>query len=241
VIRPADPEEVAGAFMASVDRKNGPTALVLSRQNVRTLKEIPVTDRRMGVLKGGYVALKETAPLELIILATGSELQWALDVAKEMKGVVRVVSMPCFSRFDRQDDHYKNEVLPRSVTKRVAIEAGVTGLWYKYVGLDGKVIGTDDFGFSAPGGTVMDAFGINVGNLLAVVEAMLTQETKRNPSTAVATQSAIWSRLECRTIDSLPSTDLKGSRSLDSLPELPDEDSPNTSEAEGELCSESEM
>lgn len=194
----------------------------------------------MGVLKGGYVALKETAPLELILLASGSELQWALDVAKETKGVVRVVSMPCFSRFDRQDDDYKAEVLPRSVTKRVAIEAGVTGLWYKYVGLDGKVIGTDDFGFSAPGGTVMDAFGINVGNLLAVVETMLSEETNRKPSTVIATQSANWSRIECRTNDSLPSVDLKSVRSLDSLPECPDEDSPNTSEAEGEMCSDSE-
>merc|ERR1712193_453457 len=128
VIRPADPEEVAGAFMASVDRKNGPTAVVLSRQNVRTLNEIPVASRRMGTLKGGYVALKETAPLEMIILASGSELQWALDAAKELGGAVRVVSMPCFERFDRQDDAYEAEVLPASVAKRVAIEAGVSGL-----------------------------------------------------------------------------------------------------------------
>merc|ERR1711972_633337 len=140
VIRPADPEEVAGAFMASVDRKDGPTALILSRQNVRTLNEIPVQDRRMGTLKGGYVAVKETSPLELIILASGSELQWAMEVAKELGGVVRVVSMPCFERFDRQGSAYKDEVLPPSVTKRVAIEAGVSGLWYKYVGLDGKVV-----------------------------------------------------------------------------------------------------
>merc|ERR1719487_2689858 len=174
VIRPADPEEVAGAFMASVDRKNGPSALVLSRQNVRTLNEIPVASRRMGTLKGGYVALRETAPLELIIMASGSELQWAMDAAKELGGAVRVVSMPCFERFDRQDDAYKAEVLPPSVTKRVAIEAGVSGLWYKYV-LDGKVIGTDEFGFSAPGGTVMDAYGINTKHLLEVAGAMLTK------------------------------------------------------------------
>merc|ERR1719316_2542443 len=125
--------------------------------------------------------------------------------------------MPCFERFDRQDEDYKAAVLPRSVTKRLAIEAGVSGLWYKYVGLDGKVIGTDDFGFSAPGGTVMDAFGINVGNLLEVAQAMLSEETNRHPSAVKATQSAIWSRLECRTIDSLPSTDLRTSKSLDSL------------------------
>merc|ERR1719375_2283404 len=154
VIRPADPEEVAGAFIASVDRKNGPTSIALSRQNVRTLNEIPVAKRRMGTLKGGYVALKEAAPLEMIILASGSELQWAMDAAKDLGSAVRVVSMPCFERFDRQDDAYKAEVLPPSVTKRVAIEAGVSGLWYKYVGLKGKVLGTDEFGFSAPGDIV---------------------------------------------------------------------------------------
>merc|ERR1719248_20000 len=168
VIRPADPEEVAGAFIASVDRKDGPTALILSRQNVRTLNEIPVASRRMGTLRGGYVALKETTLLELIILASGSELQWAMDAAKELGKGVRVVSMPCFERFDRQDAAYKEEVLPSGCTKRLAIEAGVSGLWYKYVGLDGKVIGTDKFGFSAPGDTVMDSFGINTENLVKV-------------------------------------------------------------------------
>merc|ERR1711972_1156831 len=122
VIRPADPEEVAGALMATVDRKKGPTAVVLSRQNVRTLNEIPVASRRMGVLRGGYVALKETSPIKMIILA------------KELGTFVRVVSMPCFERFDRQSAAYKAEVLPPSVTLRVAIEAGVSHMWYKYVG-----------------------------------------------------------------------------------------------------------
>jgi transketolase len=172
VIRPADPEEVAGAFIASVDRKNGPTALVLSRQNVRTLNEISVTDRRMGTLNGGYVALKESGPLEMILLGAGSELQWAMDAAKELGAGVRVVSMPCFERFDRQGDAYKEMVLPSSCTKRLAIEAGVSGLWYKYVGLAGKVIGTDKFGFSAPGDIVMNAFGINTKNLLEVAKSM---------------------------------------------------------------------
>mmetsp|Transcript_114437 Transcript_114437/g.186532 ORF Transcript_114437/g.186532 Transcript_114437/m.186532 type:complete len:677 (-) Transcript_114437:60-2090(-) len=172
VMRPADPEEVAGAFIASVDRKDGPTALILSRQNVRTLNEIPVAERRMGTLKGGYVALKETDALEMIILASGSELQWAMDAAKELGGGVRVVSMPCFERFDKQDASYKDEVLPPSCTKRLAIEAGVTGLWYKYVGLRGKVIGTDKFGFSAPGDTVMAEFGITAENLVKVAKSM---------------------------------------------------------------------
>jgi len=172
VIRPADPEEVAGAFIASVDRKDGPTALILSRQNVRTLNEVPVAERRMGTLMGGYVALKETSDLEMIILSSGSELQWAMDAAKELGGGVRVVSMPCFERFDRQDAAYKALVLPSSCTKRVAIEAGVTGLWYKYVGLEGKVIGTDKFGFSAPGDAVMEEFGITEKNLVEVAKSI---------------------------------------------------------------------
>jgi transketolase len=172
VIRPADPEEVAGAFIASVDRKNGPTALILSRQNVRTLNEVPVADRRMGTLKGGYVALKETGDLDMIIMGSGSELQWAMDAAKELGSGVRVVSMPCFERFDRQDAAYKEEVLPKSCTKRLAIEAGVSGLWYKYAGLKGKVLGTDKFGFSAPGDTVMEAFGMTASNVVKVAKAM---------------------------------------------------------------------
>jgi transketolase len=172
VIRPADPEEVAGAFIASVDRKDGPTALILSRQNVRTLNEISVADRRMGTLKGGYVALKETGDLKMILMGSGSELQWAMDAAKDLGDGVRVVSMPCHERFERQEADYKAEVLPSSCTKRVAIEAGVSGLWYKYVGLDGKVIGTDKFGFSAPGDTVMEAFGMNAENLVQVAKSM---------------------------------------------------------------------
>lgn len=174
VIRPADPEEVAGAFAASIDRKDGPTALIFSRQNVRTLNEISVKDRREGTLKGGYVAVKETAPAPLthILLASGSELQWAIDAAKTLGPTVRVVSIPCFERFDRQSAEYKESVLPSSVTKRVAIEAGVTGLWYKYVGLNGKVIGTDQFGFSAPGETVMQHFGINAENVVNVAKSL---------------------------------------------------------------------
>eukprot|EP01042_Synura_sphagnicola_P001848 gene1848-2172_t len=172
VIRPADPEEVAGAFAASIDRKNGPTALIFTRQNVRTLNEIPVQERRQGTLKGGYIALKETSELTHILLASGSEVQWALDAAKALGSGVRVVSIPCFERFDRQSAEYKESVLPLSVTKRVAIEAGVTGLWYKYVGLHGKVIGTDKFGFSAPGDVVLQAFGINAENVIEVAKSL---------------------------------------------------------------------
>jgi len=172
VIRPADPEEVAGAFAACIDRKDGPTALIFSRQNVRTLNEIDINVRREGVLKGAYVAITETAPLTHIILSSGSELQWAIDAAKELGAGVRVVSVPCMERFDRQSAEYKESVLPSSVTKRVAIEAGVSGLWYKYVGLNGKVIGTDKFGFSAPGDVVMKEFGITKENVVAVAKSL---------------------------------------------------------------------
>jgi len=172
VIRPADPEEVAGAFAASIDRKDGPTALILSRQNVRTLNEIDINTRREGVLKGAYVAIKETAPLSHIILSSGSELQWAIDAAKVLGAGVRVVSVPCMERFDRQSAEYKESVLPSGCTKRLAIEAGVSGLWYKYVGLNGKVIGTDKFGFSAPGDTVMKAFGITTDNVVATAKTL---------------------------------------------------------------------
>jgi len=217
VIRPADPEEVAGAFMASVDRKDGPTALVLTRQNVRTLNEIPVETRRMGALKGGYIAIKESAPLEMIILASGSELQLAMDTAKTLGGAVRVVSMPCFERFDRQDAAYKAEVLPSNVTKRVAIEAGVTGLWYKYVGLDGEVIGTDEFGLSAPGATCMDAFGLNASNLLEVAQKVQKRSTSK---TCSSKSKPMQHHLECETVDSLPELAegrLVASRSLQSM------------------------
>jgi transketolase len=172
VIRPADPEEVAGAFAASVTRPNGPTALIFSRQNVRTLNEIPVQTRREGTLKGGYVAIQETAPLTHILMSAGSELQWAVDAAKELGPGVRVVSIPCFTRFDRQSAEYKASVLPATCTKRLAIEAGVSGLWWKYVGLDGKVIGTDKFGFSAPGDTVMKEFGITTANVVATAKTL---------------------------------------------------------------------
>jgi len=172
VIRPADPEETAGAYVASIERSNGPTALILTRQNVRTLSEISVADRRNGVLKGAYIAKKESGSLEKIIIASGSELQWALDAAKELGDGIRVVSMPCMERFDRQSAAYKEEILPASCTKRVAMEAGVTPLWYKYVGLDGKVLGTDKFGFSAPGPIVMDAFGMNAKTLVEAVKSL---------------------------------------------------------------------
>jgi transketolase len=168
VIRPGDPEETAGAYAAALERVDGPTLLSLSRQAIPLLNDIPVATRREGVAKGAYIAVKEAAELTHILLASGSELQYAVNAAKILGAGVRVVSVPCFERFNRQTCEYRESVLPIAVRKRVAIEAGVTGLWYQYVGLDGKVIGIDRFGISAPGATVFKELGITTE---AVVQA----------------------------------------------------------------------
>ncbi len=169
VIRPADPEETAGAFVAAVERTNGPTVLALTRQVVPNLNVAPASVRREGVLKGAYILVKETAPLETIIMASGSELQHAIAAAQQLGPGTRVVSFPSFERFERQSAEYQEEVLPKAVRRRVAIEAGVSGLWYRWVGLDGKVVGIDRFGLSAPGGKVMETLDMTVE---AVVKAV---------------------------------------------------------------------
>jgi len=160
VIRPADSEETSGAFAAALQRTEGPTLLALSRQGLPMADASSAKERRDGVFRGGYVLKKETSDLEVIIMATGSELQHAVAAAKQIGAGARVVSMPCIERFERQSDTYKEGVLPAACTKRVAIEAGVTGLWWKYVGSAGKVLGIDRFGISAPGGTVMKELGM---------------------------------------------------------------------------------
>ena len=172
VIRPADPEETAGAFAAAMQRTDGPTLLSLTRQAVANLNDITVQTRREGVLKGGYIAVKETGKLETILLSAGSEVQHAVAAAKTLGTGVRVVSIPSFFRFDKQPQAYRDEVLPASCRKRVAIEAGVSGLWWKYVGLDGKVIGIDRFGLSAPGGKVMEVLGITLQAVVDAVKAL---------------------------------------------------------------------
>jgi transketolase len=172
VIRPGDPEETAGAFVAAMERTDGPTLLALTRQAIPLLGEIPVETRRQGVLKGGYIAKKETAALDTILLAAGSELQHAMEAAKQLGAGTRVVSMPSFFRFDRQPDAYKEEILPRACRKRVSIEATVTSTWAKYVGLDGKSVGIDRFGMSAPGGTVMKELGITADNVVKAARSL---------------------------------------------------------------------
>ena len=166
VIRPGDAEETAGAFVAALDRKDGPTLLALSRQDLPYLDVADVQTRRQGVFKGGYILVKETAELETILIATGSEVQLAVEAAKELGAGARVVSMPCTERFDRQDAAYKEEVLPASVTRRVSVEAGVTALWWKYVGSAGATVGIDRFGLSAPGDTAMQELGMTSAHVV---------------------------------------------------------------------------
>jgi transketolase len=172
VIRPADPEETAGAFAAAAQRIDGPTLLALTRQVVPMLNQVDVKLRREGVSRGGYVASKEEGELSLIILSCGSELQHALAAAKELGKGVRVVSMPCFERFERQSEEYREEVLPKSCRRRVAIEAGVPDTWFKYVGLDGKVIGLHRFGLSGPGAQVMKEFGIDAEHVVEAAKSL---------------------------------------------------------------------
>ncbi len=172
VIRPADPEETAGAFVAALERDDGPTLLALTRQAVPLLAEIPVDVRRQGALRGGYVAKKETASLDLILMGAGSELQWALEASKTLGPGTRVVSMPCFARFDRQPAAYRDEVLPRGCRRRVSVEATVSQTWARYVGLDGASIGIDRFGLSAPGGQAMKELGMTAEHVVEVASAL---------------------------------------------------------------------
>ena len=169
VIRPGDPEETAGAFASAFARKDGPTLLALSRQAIPLLNDISVQTRREGTLHGAYVAVRESGTLHTILMASGSELQHAVAAAKTLGDGVRVVSVPCMEIFNGQSAEYKESVLPSAVRRRVAIEAGVKDAWFRYVGLDGAVVGLERFGFSAPGNYVMEKLGITAQ---AVVDAV---------------------------------------------------------------------
>ena len=173
VIRPGDAEEVAGAFIAAQSRKDGPTAIILSRQGIETVSTRSAKERRLGVQKGAFITLKETTDLELIIMATGSELAHAINAAKEIGTGVRVISIPCFERFEKQSEEYQNGILPPECTKRIAVEAGVSLTWHKYLGNEGKAICIDQFGMSAPGSTVMNELGISVENIKSVASDLL--------------------------------------------------------------------
>jgi transketolase len=173
VWRPADSTETAVAWVLAVERMTGPTSLVLSRQ---ALPFIARTDAQIAdIRKGAYVISEANGTAQIILIATGSEVDQALksQAALAEKGIqARVVSMPSTNVFDRQDKAYKDSVLTPGV-KRVAIEAGVTDYWRKYVGLEGGVVGIDTFGESAPAGALMKHFGFTVENVVSNVEAVL--------------------------------------------------------------------
>ncbi len=171
VWRPADATETAIAWAAAIERRDGPSVLALSRQNLPTVTAGIAAD---SVRRGGYV-LADAADARAVLIATGSEIKLALDarLALADAGIaVRVVSMPCADVFERQDKAYRESVLPRGVP-RVAIEAGVSDFWRKYVGLEGAVIGIDRFGESAPAGELFKFFGFTVDNVVATVKDIL--------------------------------------------------------------------
>lgn len=173
VYRPGDPEEVAAAWVGAVARTDGPTALILTRQKIGNHSDVPVSVRREGALKGGYILKKETGDLKLVLMASGSEVDHIVNAAKELGDGVRVVSMPCLERFERQSCDYKKSVVPCDVKNRIAIEAGVSGLWWKYVGSEGRVLGIDRFGISAPGDTVMKELGMTADDVVAAAKELL--------------------------------------------------------------------
>ena len=169
VFRPADARETQAAWYLAAKSKTTPTALVLSRQNL-TVEE--GTDFNK-VAKGAYVVYENAADFDTILIATGSEVNLAVSAAKELAsqgGKVRVVSMPSTDVFDVQDAAYKEEILPNAVRRRVAVEMGASQNWYKYVGLDGYVLGIDSFGASAPAPKVLAEYGFTVENLVNIVK-----------------------------------------------------------------------
>ncbi len=171
--RPCDQVESAVAWKYAIERKDGPSALIFSRQNLAQMERTP--EQLAAVSKGAYV-LKDTAGTpDAIIIATGSEVELAMQAAAQLETAgrqIRVVSMPCTDAFDVQSAEYKESVLPSSVTKRVAVEAGIADYWYKYVGLNGHIIGMRSFGESAPAELLFKEFGFTVENVVQTVESL---------------------------------------------------------------------
>ncbi|MCF6435908.1 transketolase [Pseudoalteromonas sp. MMG022] len=164
--RPCDQVESAVAWQQAIERKNGPTSLIFTRQGLE--QQARDEQQVQAIKKGGYVLSCDGNP-ELILIATGSEVQLAVDAAKELRESgkkVRVVSMPSTDVFDAQSAQYKESVLPSSVTRRVAVEAGIEDYWYKYVGLNGAVVGMSTFGESAPANELFEHFGFTVQNVV---------------------------------------------------------------------------
>jgi transketolase len=172
--RPCDAVESAIAWKAAVSRTEGPSALIFSRQNLP--HQVTSAALAKGAAQGGYVLVEEQGELQAIIIATGSEVALAVAAAQQLaeRGLgIRVVSMPCAEVFEQQSPEYRQSVLPAEILARVAVEAAHADWWYKYVGLDGRVVGMTGFGESAPGGALMQEFGFTVDNVASVVEDVI--------------------------------------------------------------------
>ena len=174
VWRPSDAVESAVSWKAAIERTDGPSTLIFSRQGLPHAER--TADQITAIAKGGYILKDSDGTPDAIIIATGSEVALALGAAEALSAQgrqIRVVSMPSTNVFDRQDQAYKDSVLPPAVTRRVAVEAGVSDLWWKYVGSQGQVLGLDRFGESAPAGDLFKEFGFTVDNLVSQVEKVL--------------------------------------------------------------------
>jgi len=172
--RPADTVESAVAWKHAVERKDGPSALIFSRQNLPF--HVRDNETEAAIARGGYILKNCAGEPELILIATGSEVSLAVEAADKLAAQgrqVRVVSMPCTSVFDAQDAAYKQQVLPVEVGARIAIEAAHADYWYKYVGLEGRIIGMSTYGESAPADQLFEEFGFTVENILAAAEELL--------------------------------------------------------------------
>ncbi|MFW2572095.1 transketolase, partial [Legionella sp. 29fVS95] len=173
VWRPADLMETAVAWQQALEHHTGPSSLLLSRQNLPALNhDAKAADR---IERGGYILSDCQGLPDAILLATGSEVQLALAAAAQMTALgkkIRVVSMPCCERFIAQDKNYQEDVLPNAVRKRIAIEAAASGYWYRFVGLDGAVIGIDRFGVSAPAAEAYNYLGLTVEKIVAALKAL---------------------------------------------------------------------
>ncbi|EIB97998.1 MULTISPECIES: transketolase [Pantoea] len=174
VWRPCDQVETAVAWKAAIERHHGPTALILSRQNLLQPERTP--EQIENIKRGGYVLKDCDGTPEVILIATGSEIEITLGAADKLTSgghKVRVVSLPSTDLFDAQDAAYRESVLPVGVKARVAVEAGIADYWFKYVGLEGAIVGMTTFGESAPAGKLFPEFGFTVENIVSHAEALL--------------------------------------------------------------------
>ena len=175
--RPCDDVETAVAWAAAIERRRGPTALALSRQNLPHFERTPL--QLESIRRGGYILRESEGDPAAIIIATGSEVAVAANAAKQLakRGLaVRVVSIPCTSVFDAQDVSYREHILPPAIKARVAVEAGITGYWHRYVGRHGRIIGIERYGESAPAKDVFEYLGFTVDNVVKTVEAVLKKD-----------------------------------------------------------------